>query len=762
MRKPIIVLAFLLLFFLFGCITEKTIDAPVNEFILLTTTEDFDNDGSIDIKNYIFKPIIIDVEQNLIMQKAISIAQVETSLNIKSIKNYTDSDISNLESLIFQFDNERTDMENICRDAFGINKIIGNSCESPEVCANLCITAQCKKYSYVHELIGYWIYDFSQNSRAMDEDIRNVKNSIITLKNVPENEKKRIMQKLNAIIDRTNIMNTNLLFNNNVFGICKQISYNNNKIISMLDIMGQYERQPIAYIYVTNLKFTFGSKDYGELKITDNIPKSLIPSLRNITLSHGSTFNKNTNQITWPVITFNLYPKYVLSYSFRTMQNIDENIAMNWPTSNAYLKTISVEKNQLIGYAIEISKQIYLYSKGLGYYPALAIIGMFWDIVIFTFILCGKIGLNVMRAIFASGGIKNNIIKSFGNAIPHTKRYFVIAIFLFVVGFGLFFNTIPVSEDVFEYKKISKHLTTDLFGSFSVISFFLALHIFCMLFVNEFKGMVIGRRYYEKVLNLSPRANRLRFNALKEQIDVLKERIIASKNINVSEEKEALISIPLERIEELLERFGSEWEVKELIEKHAKQAEIAIANIDEKTNIIKEYWPTWNNEITKKLAEHGGFAFIAMSDIPSRWRVWAANKFIAEHEGEGIYIDAEGIKKTVVPTVAISGIDLLKKLASRNMIFGGIIMSKGNIHYAYSIVGNQTLEAILSWRISNYAKTLGEKVFNSDYKNITIYGTKNIIVFIKEQNKEGAIFAQTEKISDVLAEFQETLKKLYI
>ncbi|MEW6528619.1 MAG: hypothetical protein AB1391_01895 [Candidatus Micrarchaeota archaeon] len=769
MRKSTISFLLLLslpLLLMLGCISERTATMPTNEGVLLVISHNLDSDGTVDVAEYAFKPIIVDVEQNIIMQKFVTVTETETALDIISTNHYSDSNISVLEQLIFQFDNERTDMENICKDVFGISKTTENICTNHAECADKCTNTQCKKYRYANELLGYWIYDFLQNSRMMDANIRDVKNAIIFLKDATPEEKKQVMSKLNKIIDYTHAININPLLNDNTFAMCKQIGYNNSKIIDMLNIMGGYDRRPVAHAYVVNLKFAFNGKDHSELNVIDNLPKSLAILLRNISLVQNSIYNKNQSQVIWPTIAFDSHQKYLLGYSFVTTQNTYDDILVKqyWPTSNVSIKVVSIEKNPLIKYIIEISEMIYLQCKSIGYYPALAIVTLFWDIVICIAMLCIKIVLNVIIVVFRHSGIKNGVVRGFGNAIQHAKYYFIVGIFFFIVATILFFNSDQIIDNQFMYNKIIENLMKNQFGMFSYLSFFLSLHIFYILFEDKLKGLVIGKSYYANLADLSPKANALRFKILNERVAVLKELVIASKEIDTNEEKEVLISIPLDRIEELLKKFGSEKVVKELMETYINRVNMAITRMSEKSNIVKDHWFEWDKEISEKLAEHDGVTFTAMFNIPSVWRVWAANRFVAEHEVDRLYVDAEGIKKTVAKTtilpVAISSADLLKKLVLDNNIIGGIILKKGNIDSAYSVVGNQTLESILSWRISNYAKTLGEKIFNLGYMRIEISGATNSVVFVKEFDKEGIIFTQNEKMKDALAEFQKKLKDI--
>lgn len=761
MRKAMFVLAFMMLFLMLGCVTEKDVSAPANELVLSANAEDMDLDTYTDFKTYVFRPIIIDANENIVMQKSVSAAEAGTVLNIISVKQLSDSDVSTLETSIFQFDSDRKDSENACRDAFGMSRVVGNSCESPSACASLCGTTKCQQYSYVSDLLGYWLYDFSQNSRAMDADVSDVKNALVTIQGADQGEKERIMRKLNAIMDRTLVIDANPLLNDNMFGICKPVAYDNSRIRTMLDLMGSYDRQPARYLYIVNIKFVISGKDYSEIKISDTVPQPMVATLQNMTIvQNGGAYDSAIDQITWPTLAFNLYPQYMLSYSFYSGQGIREDIFENWPTPKVSTKVVSLMNSPIILFIISTSQYVYALTRGIGYYPALACVLAFWDILFFMIVLGLRTVISFVSATFARTGLRDGLVKGFGGANPYWKEYMIACVVFLVVGYGLLLATSPIADATLDLNRLGENLLKNPVGALSLAFFFLGLHIAYALLEDKFKGVIAGRKYYENILDVSPKANELRFAKLKERMAVLKDLVAASKNIDVSEEKATLISIPIDRIEALLKRSGSERAVKELMDVYANRVEAAILRIGEKSNITRDYWPEWNRDLADKLATQDSVAFASMSGIPSEWRAWAANKFVAENEGEGYFVDSEGIKRVAEGTGAGKAGEILKKLVSKELALGGVILDRDSIAGIYSKTGNQTLEGILSWKISNYAKTLGQKALGADYVGIVIVGSKNAAIFTKEEEKEGVLFAQKDKVQDAFSEFKAKLKRL--
>lgn len=760
MRKLTLALAFLSLFFMLGCVVEKDVSAPENEKVLSAGAEDLDQDSYTDLKRYVFRPIVIDAEENILMQKSVSAAQTSAELTVKSTRELNDANVSRLETLIFEFDVDRRDREGVCKDSIGLGRIAGESCASREECSSLCTTTQCQKYGYASEMLGYWIYDFSENDQELGADISDVRTALVVIKDATPQEKEQIMRKINSIIDRTMAINNNPLFNDNMFGVCAPIDYNVLNLREMLSILGDYERTATRHTYNVNIKFVVTGKDYSEVKIGDGVPKALLLGMRNLSLiQKDSAYDPATNRISWPTIAFNLYPEYMVGYSFQSSQGMREDIFENWPTPTISTRIVSLSKSPVIAYILGTSKYVYSLTKGLGYYPALAIVLAFWVIAFFMIVMAFRLIVSFLGAVFARTGLRDSLVRAFGGANPYWKEYAMACAAFLLIGIALLFAASPVAEETLLVDSIAGHLVQNPPGALALIFLFLAIYIGYALLEDRFKGVIAGRRYYENILDVSPKANELRFRKLGEKLGALKEGIANAGNLDVSEEKNVLISVPMDRIEALLKKEGSERAVKELIEAYADKVDTALARVGEKQKISSDYWAEWSKEISSKLAERDSVALSSLTGIPSEWRPWAANRFAAENEDEGLVIDAEGIRRAESGPEKKAG-ETLKRLTTKGGALGGVVLGKEGIVTMFSKTGNKTLEGILSWKIANYAKTLGQKILNSEYTKMTITGEKNSVAFAKAQDKEGVLFAPKDKIADALADFEAKLKRL--
>ncbi|MDD5337716.1 MAG: hypothetical protein PHS02_04505, partial [Candidatus ainarchaeum sp.] len=168
MRRPCLAIALLLLILLSGCIADRDVSVLTNEKVLSAGARDLDMDNLTDIKVYTFRPVTINSQANITLQKFVTAAQAQTALNVSRVKPLTGQNISTLETEIFEFDLDRKQKEDACSQVLGLHK--GGSCTGPDDCAILCTSVQCKKYSYSSQLVGYWIYRFYEDKQANDQD----------------------------------------------------------------------------------------------------------------------------------------------------------------------------------------------------------------------------------------------------------------------------------------------------------------------------------------------------------------------------------------------------------------------------------------------------------------------------------------------------------------------------------------------------------------------------------------------------------------
>ena len=749
--------AALMLLILPGCVSERDVSAPETEKVLSASASDVDQDNYTDIKSYVFRPIIIDADQNIIMQKSVTAAQSGTSITVSKVNGLNDSQIARLETLLFKFDSDRKDKESACRETLGFGN---GGCDSPTACITTCSGPECQKYDYASELLGYWIYDYSQNEQALGNELDAVHAAIVTIADSTPDQREALMVRLNSIRSRTIAINANPLMNDNMFGICRQIDYENADLNEMLNILGTYDEKPTAFLYVVSIKFAINGKDITQLKITDTVPKPLLAALKNITMvQKDSSFDQAAN-ITWPPLQFNLYPEYMIGYTLTSGQSMREDIFENWPTPNIRMQVVSLSNSPIIQYVIGTSGYIYMLVKGFaGYYPALSLVLAFWTIAFFLFWMAVVVAVNFFSALMARTGLRDSLVKAFGGSNPYWKEYAIASGIFFALGLGLLMGSTPVAEDTLVIDNIAKHMIESPLGAGSTVFFFLSFYTAYALLEDRFKGILAGRKYYENVLDVSPKANALRFKKLQERTEELRQKLSSTGGLDVSDEKNVLISVPLDRIETLLRKEGSERAVKELIEVYIDKVEAAIGRADEKVKISKEYWAEWSKEIAEKLGERGSVALTSFTAIPAEWRVWAANKYAMDNDAEELAVEGDYLKRAAGKAEA-TGEDALKKLVSRDMALGLAVLTKEGVGTVITRSGNRSLEGILSWKISNYASTLGQKVLNADYIGMVIVGSKNAVAFTRGEGREGVIFAPKDKIKAAFSEFENRLKKL--
>lgn len=756
---PIIGIALALLL-LHGCVVETDVSPGTSERVLSAGAQDFDQDSVTDFKNYVFSPVSVTAESgaNITFQKTATAGETQSALAINGTNALSQDDISSLETLIFEFDSDRLGKERECLETLGLGGA-GGQCASPDECAARCTSAQCKKYSYVSELLGYWIYRFSQDQQAMDNDVSDIRDDIVSIGAASSADKEIMMRKISSVLDRTILMNTNPLLNDNMFGACRPLNYDNEKLLRMLSILGNYERKPEGYTYAVNLKITVKSRDYSEVRISDTLPRPMLSGLTRIEVpQEGAVYYAKANNITWPAVKSGIYTEYIVGYTFQGTQGIREDIFENWPTPRASMKIVSFTNNPVVKGVIEISKQIYSSTRWLGYYTALALIAFFWDACIMLAILAIKTIVASLSTAISRSSFRDNMVVMFGKANMYWKEYAVFALLFLAIGYGLMLFSAKVPEDVLNIDNIVRHLAESVPGALSMVFIFLALHLVYSLAEDRIKGALVGRAYYENLLDLSPKANALRLRKLKEKLAELEQGIKDAGSVDVGEEKSVLVSAPVERIEAMMKKPSNGRAVKELIDMYIYKIEAAIIHIEEKKKIFGEYWGAWSSEIADRLSESDNVPFSALKGIPTEWRVKAVSRYVAENQEDGLIVEGQSIRRLEERPGKMED-EALKKVITKDLAIGGVLFRNDAVAAARSSAGNKTLEAILSWKVANYAKTLGQKVLNLDYLGITITGEKDAVAFTKVQEKEGAVFAKKENLAAALEEFGKRLKR---
>ncbi|MFA5077299.1 MAG: hypothetical protein WC488_02640 [Candidatus Micrarchaeia archaeon] len=758
MRRPGLAIVLLLAISLSGCIVDKDVSALANEKVLSAGARDLDLDNMTDFKTYTFRPITISAESNISMQKFATAAQTQTLLTVKKVNQLSDPDVSALETRIFEFDLDRKQKESECSQALGLHK--GGSCTGARDCAALCTASQCKKYEYSSDLVGYWIYRYSEDTKANDQDMELIRQMLITIAHSGESDREILMGKISALMDRTIEINANPLLSENMFAVCKPIDYDNEKLAGMLATLGDYERAPKAYSYAVNLKTTTQSHEYIELNVSDSLPKAALPTLSDMVVpQEGGKYTFTSNTVGWPLVKSSVYSEYMLGYGFKTSQGMREDIFDNWATPKVTLRVISFTNNWLVAGIMALSKWIYSVSKGLGYYTALAFVVSFWAIAASAAWLLGKVIFAAVNAVVSRCGFRDSAVRILGRANIYWKEYAVAAVLALAIGYALRLGAAPVMEDVLNLPDITRHLAESIPGTLSMVSIFFAIYLVYSVVEDRVKGALAGRAYYENILDVSPKANELRMRKLREKIEELEARVKGAGKLDVGDERGVLISVPLDRMETLMKKPGSERAAKELIELYITRAEAAIVKVDEKARVFSHYGKEWSKEISEKLAEKDEVPFSALSDIPQEWRAPAASRFAIENEDEGLVVDAAGIKRSESSPQGKAD-SALRKLVSKGGALGGVVFNKDRVLAVHSDSGNRSIEAILSWKISNYGKALAQKVHNSDFTAISITGEKHAAIIVRGQENDGVVFAKKEGAQELAAELEAKLGKI--
>ena len=746
----------ILLIFMHGCVTERDITISETEKVLSANADDIDYDGYADIKHYVFRPIVINAQDNLVMQKMVDGGEIESDISVKNLRNLTAQNISDFEVLLFQYDLSRKESESECRQMLNLDGTGRRSCSSPRDCILGCTTTECSKYSQASDTLGLWIYQFSSDTGALESDIKDLRNSAVGLSSASEGDRELLMVKLSGVLDRTIAINSNPIFNYNAFKLCSIARYDNEKITQMLSMLGEYERTAKKYKYAVNVRFAITGKSYTELKIIDSIPAPLTTYISNVSLAQeGSSYDSISSQVSWLPVQLT-YMDQQVGYSIESRQEMREDIFDNWPTMKVTTKVFSLSSSPVFTYLMDTSQGVFHAISGFGYYVALSAVLAFWDVAIMLLLLFGRTLFGLINAAQSRIGLRDGLLRSYGEANYYWKEYAMAAAGIAILAYALTYISRPISESELVIDNLVTNLTGDIAGAASVLLFFLSIHLAYALLEDTFKGILSGSRYYENVMDASPKANQLRLSKLKERAKESYAALDKMGSFDIADEKSALDSVPLRKIEDLMKASGSERAVKELLEVYMERMDGLEVKIGEKSKIAETEWPVWKEEISRRTSEKDIVPLSSLASIPSQWRKWAASRFMVENDE--VALDGETIRR-------VDGIsekkteDVLKKLVNGGSAIGGVLLNKGGIISSLSKKGNHSIESVLAFRIASYAKTLGQKVFSSDCHGIVISGGRNVAVYVKGTEADGMLFATRGNVKEAFAEFEKRLKK---
>ncbi len=742
MKYEYLIILVLLLFSL-GCVTDYRINKQVNEQISTSNVFDFDYDGFSDYKSILYYPVKLTHDGYFISQRTIISSEYTNNIEIISLNNLTDDDADKLQTLIYEYDN---DFKNKGCSSLGVEGLKQSLCTSPESCFSLC--GDCSQFSNEPQLVGYWVYNYSETKREMRSLLDDLETNIMLVKSMSPEARKTLMKKINRLIDLSVRIESNPLFSANAFGICDHQNYQNNKLIEMLDILGNYKRTPSSYIYTIYINIASTKDSYNEISLKDSIPKPLpISIIEFVKTEDVYKFDQHNATVSTSSLSLGSKNQVIVSYSFISNQPMREDII--WKSPKVEIGALAVSNLLFIKIILGITNKVYSYVYNLGYFPALAIVLLFWVYLGSLVITIFKILIGLFEGIVYRRNLKGSLEKSFGKDRINVPTYLIVSLLFIAIGFILCnVLSLPSVEKnlILTPNYILQKISTNILPFIGFILIFIGGYMVYGLFEELIKIILFGTIHKAKSEKMSVS---LMLDKLEKEMIKLKKLIKQNKDkLDMSEEESLIKAAPLSLIRSLL-KAGNNKKALDIGLKHLEKLENAEQNIKEKLEIINS-WDDYERQISLNLEEKEELPIDALIFIPSKWRVWVVNRYIAKHPEMSLVLEDKTIKRKVLSKEERENL-LYTRLDSERL--GNYTVLENN-----KIVKTNTPKAalggVLAYRLVNYAEAFKNK---GKLNKIIIKGDKKSIIIINFYSKLIILSFKTKNLDEILKTIKNTL-----
>jgi hypothetical protein len=337
MRKLIV--AFFLLFLIFGCIEQKSTSSNPSEIILSQSQVDFDSDGSWDYARVDFSPqkrseMGLEIKRTLIItpKKSFHYQNYNSSIN--------DLDRLTIDSSLDNFESDFSAIYLNCANNLGV---LGVTCTDAQTCFNLCTSSNsnCRKIASSDSLfVGNMIRSFSLNQREITKPVSNLRSDIYDVNSLESANS--LLSEYSSFASKVSQSAKNPVVS--VYSLCSVSSFDYSELNTILSRIGSIEAQTDSYDYQIILSVMNPSNSQIQsLDLTDSLPADAI---RTDSLSSPMNFDLVGSNKVHLNQTSKLDSSFTIAYSFESDLNPDQVVPFltspTIKTSVASLESLSV------------------------------------------------------------------------------------------------------------------------------------------------------------------------------------------------------------------------------------------------------------------------------------------------------------------------------------------------------------------------------------------------------------------------------------
>ncbi|MEM3422253.1 MAG: hypothetical protein QXF35_03385 [Candidatus Bilamarchaeaceae archaeon] len=749
-----ILFALVLAFLIFGCISEQQ-NYEMKKNILANKNEyDIDGDGIWDYAIYDFQKVKIGDKNTL--HRTVAVVNLQ-SATYKKFNNLTDMYVQKVDLDIGDAVIEKKQDYDACVNKLGLSS---GRCITPSTCVNLCAlkSDRCRMISSTYnEILGESIIDYQKKIDDVDNSITNARTILPQLVRDEKNERKNVY--LDYIFEAKNAIaeiNTNPLFVEKYTKLCEQGNYGAERIISAAKKIGNYEVETKYYKYKVYIEVEGEGQEYYEqavsMSVEDRIPFQVETDLVTSPQTISRLIENEKTNIKWSSASI-ATKTYVFTYSFQTEKTPEE-----------YINNVVIPKTK-ITYAnlalIAAINSIFLVFSDITsshYFAAGLALGLTLAIFMLTYTLLSLAFIGV-RGALSGKKFLDEVVSKLSKTPIRWKFSIPAALIMFVVAFILNNYLVPepvIIKNIVDITQFDFDNPNAMFIHLSGMIIAIAAVIMLYDGLENLLKVSILDKYY----GATRRARRQDYIGqvvqLKERIAELKDIIqkAAATGVDVSKEQEVLASISPQRISLLERKMSPENAI--ILAENLDKVEAAIATVKEKTNAVEENWPKWREQIEKELIERNEVSSNMLLFIKPELRGWALARYASEHSSDEIIFEKDVLKRK-----KITASMLLREMANKKMLNGGILIKNENIVASY-IEGEKsaTVSSVLLLRLRSYIYSLNKAMGTGAPESFISVGNKTVFLITKISGYDCALFIPKERLKESYELFKEKIKTI--
>ncbi|MCD6549219.1 hypothetical protein J7K41_00690 [Candidatus Micrarchaeota archaeon] len=733
-----------------GCVTESKFGGNPDKITSAVET-DVNRDGLVDYATYSFANHTLDgirVRRVITVRPVWNLTQAVTNISgsNESLRFSVSPDVlDSVRALIIRFNQSRgtEDVtghgEAFCKRTMGLD-LEEYPCTDKSSCTETC------SYSYVcnsvRNLVGEMIVtdlldlnnDFKEIDHLTDDTVSLIDSMAAHPNNVSKKEVDTFLTNVQRLSLIAQEVNQNPIVNPSVYGLCFPIEYDTEALQSAVSIF--VEGLSVESTVPTNVSVEttmpsvervrydvvlFITVPENQTLVNGKIVELIPPSLN---LSSESIHADNLTSVIDKPLSLEKTINKLGSGKFETYLyyyfHSDRLYNGSWFESHysvpvLTVKQMSLESFPVIGGVWVWSNSMYASLEGLTN-PFFAL-----GVTVLVLIICLKLVYLLLTLLFTVIGAfltKRDVNKAFkewlGRASPVFWEYLVIGAVLIIIGYYFTSNYTGNVVGALNMEMFARLFQTHVIETAGMIMVVMGGISVWLGIEDTVRAYVFRTGFYESVRQRLYTRNRENLSMLKKELAEV-EKLLQSASkmmIDIFEEQEMYHSIPIDRIERLVEEEDDQKLAEQLITQSLNKIDMCKASLEQKISIASTLKSEWLPKIKKMLSDKGKVTVSMLVGVPKPWREWLLESYLVESGATDLIIENGVLKHVERPAQKRKILtQMVEEIASSEIPVVGVVGLDGKV---YAFINNTNVKVsrqiigILVSRVSKMIKSFDE------------------------------------------------------